>query len=144
MKVTIRNITEKEQEEALLQIVKMTPDIASAVSLLENGEQTLIGYQNGVKIPCPVSKIYYVESVDEKTFAYTKTDCIELKYKLYELETLLDSRFFRCSKSMICNVRKIKSIKSGENARLNACLLNGETLIITRSYVPEFKKRLGL
>ena len=144
MKVTIRNVTEKEQEEALLQIVKMTPDIASAVSLLENGEQTLIGYQNGIKIPCPVSMIYYVESVDEKTFAYTKTDCIELKYKLYELETLLDSRFFRCSKSMICNVRKIKSIKSGENARLNACLLNGETLIITRSYVPEFKKRLGL
>lgn len=144
MKVTILNIPEKEQEEALLRIVKMTPDIASAVSLLENGEQTLIGYQNGVKIPCPVSKIYYVESVDEKTFAYTKTDCVELKYKLYELEILLDSRFFRCSKSMICNIRKIKSIKAGENARLNACLLNGETLIITRSYVPEFKKRLGL
>ncbi len=35
MKVTIRNIPEKEQEEALLRIVKMTPDIASAVSLLE-------------------------------------------------------------------------------------------------------------
>ena len=144
MKVTIQTITEKEKEEALLRITEMTPDLQMAVSLLENGEQVLIGQRDGEKVPCPISNIYYVESVDEKTFAYTKTDCLELKYKLYELENLLDSRFFRCSKSMICNVRKIRSVKSGENARLNATLLNGETLIITRSYVSGIKKRLGL
>lgn len=45
---------------------------------------------------------------------------------------------------MICNMRKIKSVKAGDNARLHATLLNGENLIITRSYVQEFKKRLGL
>ena len=144
MKVTIENISEKEKEEALLRISEVTPDVQMAISLLENGEQVLMGLKDGERIPCPISKIYYVESVDEKTFLYTKTECLEVKYKLYELESILDQRFFRCSKSMICNMRKIRSVKSVENSRLNATLLNGETLVITRSYVSEFKKRLGL
>lgn len=144
MKITIEKITEKEKEEALLRIAEMTPDVQAAISLLENGEQVLMGMRGAERVPCPISKIYYIESVDEKTFLYTKEECLEVKHKLYELENMLDQRFFRCSKSMICNMRKIKSIKAGDNSRLNATLLNGETLIITRSYVPEFKKRLGV
>lgn len=144
MKVNIVKISDKEKEEALLRITEMTPDIQSAISILESGEQVLMGLRGDERVPCPISKIYYIESVDEKTFVYTKSECLEVKYKLYELESMLDQRFFRCSKSMICNMRKIRSIKSGENSRLNATLLNEETLIITRSYVPEFKKRLGL
>ena len=70
MKVTIQTITEKEKEEALLRITEMTPDLQMAVSLLENGEQVLIGQRDGEKVPCPISNIYYVESVDEKTFAW--------------------------------------------------------------------------
>ena len=144
MKITIEKITEKEKEEALLRITEMTPDVQAAISLLKNGEQVLIGLRGTERVPCPISKIYYIETVDEKTFLYTKAECLEVKHKLYELEGILDQRFFRCSKSMICNMRKIRSVKTGENSRLNATLLNGETLIITRSYVPEFKKRLGL
>ncbi|MBR6478102.1 MAG: LytTR family transcriptional regulator DNA-binding domain-containing protein [Lachnospiraceae bacterium] len=144
MRITIEKIQEKEKEEALLRITEMTADVQTAISILESGEQVLLGLKGSERVPCPISKIYYIESVDEKTFLYTKTECLEVKYKLYELESILDQRFFRCSKSMICNMRKIRSIKTGDNSRLNATLLNGESLIITRSYVPEFKKRLGL
>lgn len=144
MKVTIQKVPEKEMEEASIRVADLTDDVQMAISLLENGERTLIGIRDGKRVPCPFSKIYYAESVDEKTFVYTKSDCLEVKYKLYELEALLDQRFFRCSKSMICNMRKIKSVKAGENARLHATLLNGESLVITRSYVQEFKKRLGI
>jgi len=31
-------------------------------------------------VPLNVSQIYYIESVDEKSFAYTKNDCYEIKY----------------------------------------------------------------
>lgn len=144
MKVILQKVPDKSMEEATLRVAEVTDDVQMAISLLENGERTLIGQHDGEQVPCPFSKIYYFESVDEKTFVYTKSECLETKYKLYELESLLDQRFFRCSKSMICNVRKIKSVKSGENARLHATLLNGEEIVITRSYVPEFKKRLGL
>lgn len=144
MKVTIQQVPDKSMEEATLRVAEMSDDVRMAISLLENGEGMLIGTKDGEQVPCPFSKIYYAESVDEKTFVYTKSECLEVKYKLYELESLLDQRFFRCSKSMICNIRKIKSVKTGDNARLHAMLLNGESIVISRSYVPEFKKRLGL
>ena len=45
---------------------------------------------------------------------------------------------------MIINIRKIKSVKSEINGRMTAELLNGEQVIIARSYVKELKERLGL
>ena len=144
MKVTFNKISQGESEYAVVNAFGRTAAIGTAIGLLENGEQIIMGYKDGESIPCPISKIYYVETVDDKCFAYTKDDCIELRSRLYEIESALDFRFFRCSKSMLCNIRKLKSVKAEANARMKAVLLNGETILITRSYVKEMKKRLGL
>ena len=48
--------------------------------------------------------------------------------------------FFRAAKAMIINIRKIKSVKSEINGRMTAELLNGEQVIIARSYVKELKE----
>ena len=50
----------------------------------------------------------------------------------------------RCSKSMIINLKKIKSVKSEIGGRMNATLLSKEVIIISRSYVKEMKRRLEL
>ena len=42
------------------------------------------------------------------------------------------------------NLRKVKSVKSEMGGRMNASLLNGESIIISRSYVKDVKGRLGL
>lgn len=144
MKVILKKVTDKEAESAVISAVSVTENIGTAISLLESGEYVLSGYREGEYYPCPISKIYYIESTDDKTFAYTKDDCLEIRSRLYELEEKLDSRFFRCSKSMILNVRKIRSIKAEENSRMVATLLNDEKIIINRSYVKELKKRLGV
>ncbi|WP_026657617.1 LytTR family DNA-binding domain-containing protein [Butyrivibrio sp. AC2005] len=144
MRVTFNKIGQGETEYAVINAHERTSAIDTVIGLLENGEQIILGYKDGESIPCPVSKIYYFETVDDKCFAYTKDDCIEIKSRLYEVEGQLDYRFFRCSKSMICNIRKIKSVKAESNARMRATLLNGEPVIITRSYVKEMKNRLGL
>ncbi len=144
MRVTFNRISSEEKESAVINAYERSSAIDTAIGLLENGEQIILGYKGGESVPCPISKIYYIETVDDKCFAYTKDDCLEIKSRLYEIEQQLDFRFFRCSKSMICNIRKIKSVKAEDNARMRAVLLNGEIVIITRSYVKEMKKRLGL
>ena len=144
MKVTFKKIDRSENECAQINAWERTAAIENAIGLLENGEQIVMGYRDGESIPCPISRIYYIETVDDKCFAYTRDDCIEIRSRLYEIEKDLDFRFFRCSKSMICNIRKIKSVKAEANARMRAVLLNGESILITRSYVKEMKKRLGL
>ncbi len=144
MRVIFNQISQEESESAVINAYERTPSIDTAIGLLENGEQIIVGYKDGEKMPCRLSQIYYFETVDDKSFAYTKDTCLEVRSRLYEIEQSLDFRFFRCSKSMICNLRKIKSVKAESNARMRAVLLNGEVIVITRSYVKELKKKLGL
>ena len=144
MRVTFNKISQEESESAVINAYERTSSIDTAIGLLENGEQVIVGYKDGEKVPCRLSQIYYFETVDDKSFAYTKDTCLEVRSRLYEIEQSLDFRFFRCSKSMICNLRKIKSVKAESNARMRAVLLNGEVIVISRSYVKELKKKLGL
>ena len=144
MKVTFNKVSQTESESAVINAYDRSDAINTAIGLLENGEQTIVGYKDDEKVPCRISQIYYFEAVDDKCFAYTKDTCLEIKNRLYEIEQSLDYRFFRCSKSMICNIKKIKSVKAESNARLRATLLNGEVVVISRSYVKELKKKLGL
>jgi len=144
VKVVFNSISKNEEESAVINAAELTDSIKTAISLLENGEAAIVGYKDGEKCSLSVSRIYYIESVDDKSFVYTKNDCYEVRYKLYELEDTLDRRFLRVSKSMICNIRKIRSVKAAENARMKATLLNDETIMISRNYVKDLKKRLGL
>lgn len=144
MKVSIIEVATVEEEAAVIQAVAITDEIRNAVDLLENNCRSIPVIRENATIMCQTNKIYYIESVDKKTFIYTKEECFETKYRLYELEEILSNNFLRCSKAMICNIRKIKSVKSDFNGRMNAELLNGEQIVISRSYVKDLKKRLGL
>lgn len=144
MKVSIIEVATVEEEAAVIQAAAITDEIRNAVDLLENNCRSIPVIRENATIMCQTNKIYYIESVDKKTFIYTKEECFETKYRLYELEEILSNNFLRCSKAMICNIRKIKSVKSDFNGRMNAELLNGEQIVISRSYVKDLKKRLGL
>ena len=82
--------------------------------------------------------------MDKRTYVYTKEECYETKYRLYELETMLNFYFLRISKAMIINIKKIKSVKAELNGRMRADLLNGEQITISRAYVKELKGKLGI
>ena len=144
MKVEIMPAASPAEEKAVIHAAEVTENIRKAAELLEGIAGTLVVYRDDQALFCETKKIYYIESVDDKCFVYTKNECFETKYRLYELEDTLGSSFLRCSKSMICDIRKIKSVRAELNARMSAALLNGEEIIISRSYVKDFKKRLGL
>ncbi|MCR4867217.1 MAG: LytTR family transcriptional regulator DNA-binding domain-containing protein, partial [Lachnospiraceae bacterium] len=92
----------------------------------------------------PIVDIFYVESVDDRTFIYLSGDCYETAHKLYELEEILNERrFIRISKSVIVNLLKIECVKPALNGRYLCHLKNGEDVIISRKYVPEFKEKLS-
>ena len=144
MKVEIRQIGPAEEENAVISINTITDSIRSAVDLLENQCRTIPVVSDGKTMMCRTDQIYYIESVDKRSFVYTKVGCYETKYRLYELEELLDVRFLRCAKAMIINIRKIRSVKGELNGRMRAEMLNGEQIIISRGYVKELKEKLGV
>lgn len=144
MKVNIEIVDSPDKECAHIKVVDISDNITKAIDLLEHNVRSIIVYKKHQAYVCDISKIYYIESVDNKCFLYTKSEVYETKHKLYELEEKLDTNFMRCSKSMICNTKKIRCVKTDYNARMNATLLNNEVIVISRSYVKDLKKRLGM
>lgn len=144
MKVDIRKVYSENEERAEIHAVTLTEEIQNAVDILEKNKRRIPVMNSEETIMCPLDRVYYFESVDKRTFAYTKDKCYETKYRLYELEEMIPYDFFRCSKAMIINIKKIASVKAEFNARMRAVLLNGEEVVISRNYVKDLKGKLGL
>jgi len=144
MIVEIKKVNSIDDEKAVIHAVEKTADIQAAIELLEGNAGGIAVLKEGKTYFCKQNAIYYIESVDKRTYIYTKDNCYETKYRLYELEEMLGGLFVRCSKAMIINLRKIKSVKSDIGGRLETTLLNDEQIIISRSYVKEIKRRLEL
>ncbi|MBQ7433509.1 MAG: LytTR family transcriptional regulator DNA-binding domain-containing protein [Lachnospiraceae bacterium] len=142
MRYRIEQITEGE-EEVIVHYRKLTPEVRQILDFFGQGQTRLMGWKDETKVIVKPEQILYVESVDGKTFAYTKRAVVRLEYQLSQLEQLLWERhFFRCSKSMIVNIDKVESLKSLPSNRIDAVMCSGEHIIISRTYASEFRKRL--
>lgn len=144
MRVRFEQVDSREKEQALIRAVEKSADILTAIDLLENGSGGIRVTKDSSTYLCKLTQIYYIESVDKRTYVYTKNDCFESQERLYELENKLGTYYVRISKSMIVNLRKIRNVTADTGARMIAVLLNGEQVIISRSYAKEIKRRLGI
>lgn len=144
MQVILEKVNSKEEEQAVIKAVEVTDEISGAIELLEGESKGFAVSREGKTYIIKASAVYYIESVDKKTFVYTKQGCYDCKYRLYELEVMLGGYFMRCSKSMIINLKKIRTVKSQISGRMDATLLNDEVIVISRGYVKEVKRRLGI
>ena len=144
LQVTVEKVENKDQESAVIRAVEITDEISGAIELLEGDAKGFAVSREGKTYIIKASAVYYIESVDKKTFVYTKQGCYDCKYRLYELEVMLGGYFMRCSKSMIINLKKVRNVKSQISGRIDAMLLNDEVVVISRGYVKEVKRRLGI
>ena len=144
MRVRFEQVDDREKEQAVIRAVEKTADILSAMDLLENGSGGISVTKDRSTYFCKLTQIYYIESVDKRTYVYTKDNCYESRDRLYELEEKLGTYCVRISKSMIVNLRKIRNVSAEPGGRMVAVLLNEERVIISRSYVKEIKRRLGI
>ncbi len=144
-KITITQIDESEKEEIVIRCHEIDDDVMAIVDRLKQSRNVLLGSMNNEVFRLNPKDIFYIESVDNKTFICLKENVYETKLKLYEIEQQLQNTgFFRCSKAMILNIAKIRSVSPALNGRFEAKLFNNETVIISRQYVPQLKKKLGM
>ena len=140
MRVLIKQISDRANECLIIECTEVTPDIESIRTYALTKGTTLTGSVDERIYQFNLSDVFYFEAVDERVFAYTKSNTYELKIRLYELEkAYADNHFVRCSKSFIINLMKLESISPALNGRFTAYMKNGEKIIISRQYVPEMK-----
>ncbi|MBQ3544016.1 MAG: LytTR family transcriptional regulator DNA-binding domain-containing protein [Lachnospiraceae bacterium] len=142
MKYVINQISNGENE-VIVNYIDMTSEIERIINFIKSEQTKLIGLKDKVQKVIEISEILYIESVDGSTFAYMETDVLKLDYTLVQLEQLLnDINFFRSSKSMIINIDKVDSLRSLPSNRIDARLVNGEHIIISRTYASDFRRIL--
>lgn len=144
MEIEICEIGYDKKEYIKIGCHKVDSNVKEIVHFIKS-RQGSVDVKNGdMKYNIPIVDIFYVESVDDRTFIYLSGDCYETAHKLYELEEILNERrFIRISKSVIVNLLKIECVKPALNGRYLCHLKNGEDVIISRKYVPEFKEKLS-
>ena len=91
MQVKFEKVDSPEKEEAFIKAQSNTEDIKAAIEILEGGKRKLPLIKDGETILCETTAFYYIESVDKRSFVYTKDDCFETKLRLYELEETLST-----------------------------------------------------
>lgn len=144
-KVSIKQIDKNTEEEVVVKCHEINDEVLAMVKKLKQTENIILGTKDGEVFRLTVKDIFYIESVDNKTFIYCLNNVYQSKQKLYEIEEQMQgTKLFRCSKAMIVNLGKIRSVTSALNGRLEAKLTNSETVIISRQYVSLLKKRLGM
>ena len=142
MKIDIKQIPEGE-EYVTIRYKDLTPSMKKIIGILEGSDDKLWGKTDAGTEGIRIGKLLYLESVDDKVFAYTGDNVLKIDGTLSSFMTDYDDgSFFRCSKSMVINVNRVTALKSLSSNRIDATMEGGEHIIISRRYASEFRRLL--
>lgn len=145
MKLTIEEIQRALEEELIVRCHDKEADWVNYVKTVEDQMGNLTGSKDGKIYRLKLKEIFYFEVVDNKSFVYCQNEVYESRLKLYEFEEKSKgTMFFRASKSVVLNADKIDHISPFLSGRFEAVLLNGEKMIVSRQYVSDLKRKLGM
>lgn len=145
MKIIIEECMPECEDEIIIRCKELDDAMLNLIQKMKNGKNKIAASKNGNITMVEPKDIFYFEAVDNRVFLYVKDDVYETRLKLYEIEKEYEgSDYFRASKSIILNISKIRCIAPAYSGRMEAQLKNGEKIIISRQYVNELKKKLGL
>ena len=130
-------LTETEVE---IRYAELNDDIRDLAHRIGQYDYFISGTDSGRQYRIRIRDIYYAESVDKKTFIYTRSEVFRCELRLYQLlEKVGDFDFVQISKSCVVNINAIDCLQSLANSRLQATLSNGEKINISRTFLPQIK-----
>lgn len=153
MKVQLFVSKDLEESHAEIYTDILTDNIQKAMVLLEDenleenidGKNSILAVKKGKDIVIlEFDDIYMFRVEDKQLKVFTEKSEYLLKKPLYQIEDDLDSNFVRISKSTIVNMRKIERVAPSLKGMMFISLKNGLKDNISRKYLPDFKKALGL
>jgi DNA-binding LytR/AlgR family response regulator len=133
----------KQDIEILITYEKMNQEVEYLASLIQLANKRVRCIYDGNEKFVKASDIYYIESVDKKTFVYCEKEVYRTENRLYQLMKELDKiGFIQIKKSCILNINTLDMIRPMINSRMEATLKNGERLLVTRKYLANIKQEL--
>ena len=145
MKVNIDISAEYKEPFAVIHTDKVTGEIQRMIDIFSNSETPVTAFQNEEDIVVLQPKdIYMVRVENGDTVIYGAKQKYRSRKRLYELANQLGKQFMQISKTTLINLSYMDSIEPGFSGTLLLKLKNGDKDYVSRKYLPEFKKYLGL
>ena len=145
MKVSIDVSAEYKEPYAVIHTDKVTDEIRRIVDLFSGNETPVTALQNEEEIVVlQLKEIYMVRIEGGDTVIYGEKQKYRSRKRLYELADILGKQFMQISKTTLINLSYIDSIEPGFSGTMLMKLKNGNKDYVSRKYLPEFKRYLGL
>lgn len=126
MKIIINQDKNASETEITVKCCKVDADILEILSYISLAGNSIAGKLGDEICIIELGDILYFESVNDRVFFYTEQNSYETQTKLYQFEERLSNTpMIRISKSVIANLKKLRSIKPEKNGRFTAMLVNG-------------------
>ena len=107
--------------------------LASLGSIRETNLLVQRGYESRI---IPFEDIVFCEVMDRKVYLHlSSSEILDFYDRIENLETRLDSRFFRCHRSFLINLHYLRSYKNG-----TAYMANGKEIPVSRLRSKEFSQ----
>ena len=125
---------------------KMTDEINELIRRLsENPLSAVAGFKDEIAEILEPDHIFRIYASGGKVFAVTDKGEYVLRLRLYEvMQRFSNQDFARISNSEIINLKKVKGFDLSFTGTICVTLTNGDVTYVSRRYVPEIKKMLGM
>ena len=145
MKVSVDISPEHTEPYAVIYTSQMTDEIQRLLDVFGNSESPITALLNEEDLIILQPKdIYMVRVENGDTIIYGEQKKYRSRKRLYELGQQLVKQFMQISKSTLINLSYMDSIEPGFSGTLLLKLRNGCKEYVSRTYLPAFKKYLGL
>lgn len=145
MKVSIDLSAEYKEPYAVIHTDKVTDEITRIIDIFSNNDTPVTALQNEEEIVVlKPDEIFMVRIEGGDTVIYGEKQKYRSRKRLYELAEILGKKFMQISKTTLINLSYVDSIEPGFSGTMLLKLKNGNKDYVSRKYLPDFKRYLGL
>ena len=145
MKVRVDISADYKEPYAVIYTDKVTDEIQRMIDLFSTSETPVTALQNEEDlIVLQPKEIFMVRVENGETIIYGEKDKYRTRKRLYEIGRQLGKQFMQISRTTLINLSYMDRIEPGFGGILLLKLRNGCKDYVSRRYLPEFKKYLGL
>ncbi|MCR5823548.1 MAG: LytTR family transcriptional regulator [Lachnospiraceae bacterium] len=145
MKVKVEVSPEYTESYAVIYTEQITEEIQRILDVFSSKETPITALRNEEDfVILKPNEIFMVRVENGDTVIYGKKDRFRSKKRLYELGKQLGTGFMQISKTTLVNLSYLDSIEPSFSGTYLLKLKNGCSDYVSRTYLPDFKKYLGM
>ena len=145
MKVRVDISPEYKEPFAVIHTDAVTDEIQRMIDVFSTSETPITALRNEEDlIVLQPSDIFMVRVENGDTIIYGEKNTYRSRKRLYELAAQLGKSFMQISKTTLINLSYMDHIEPGFSGTLLLIMKNGSKDYVSRTYLREFKKYLGL